>query len=206
MCPVPSTPIVFTTIDNAGLHASAFRGLVCTLTVWHTQILRRVAGRRAPVASLRIVLSSIITLHVVGWYALLKLHCAELVFYVCKCVVRVVAPWRFDVRFGAPQRPCEGADGGGGRVRHPATPLAARAVARAVAARSVCARPPKGLCEGTLRRDLSKGQAWTFRRDFRRDFSQGLHIYTTAKGLGFSNRFQPFKSPKVGTSVSRRAL
>ena len=97
MCPVPSTPIVFTTIDNAGLHASAFRGLVCTLTVCHTQILRRVAGRGAPVASLRVVLSAIITLHVVGWYALLKLHCAELVFYVCKCVVRVVAPWRFDV-------------------------------------------------------------------------------------------------------------
>jgi len=122
-------------------------------TLCHKQILRRVAGRGAPVASLRIVLSAIITLHVVGWYALLKLHCAELVFYVCKCVVRVVAPWRFDVRFGAPQRPCEGADGGGGRVRHPATPLAARAVARAVAARSVCARPPKGLCEGTFRRD-----------------------------------------------------
>ena len=64
MCPVPSTLIFVTTIDKAGLHASAFGGLACVYTLCHTQILRRVAGRGAPVASLRVVLSAI-TLHVV---------------------------------------------------------------------------------------------------------------------------------------------
>jgi hypothetical protein len=53
------------------------------------------------------------------------------------------------------------ADGGGGRVRHPATPLGRWR-------RGACARPPKGLCEGTFRRDklgLFKG---TFEGTFRR--------------------------------------
>jgi hypothetical protein len=67
------------------------------------------------------------------------------------------------------------------------------AVARAVAARSV-----RAATEGTLRRDFSKGQAWLdFSKGLRRDFRRvRLNIYTTATGLGFSNRFQPFKSAK----------
>ena len=52
MWPVPSTLIFVTTIDKAGLHASAFGGLACVYTLCHTHILRRVAGRGAPVASL----------------------------------------------------------------------------------------------------------------------------------------------------------
>ena len=45
-----------------------------------------------------------------------KPNCINRAFIVCKRVVRVLAPWRFDVRFGAPQRPCRRADGGGRRV------------------------------------------------------------------------------------------
>jgi hypothetical protein len=60
------------------------------------------------------------------------------------------------------------------------------AVARAVAARSV-----RAATEGTLRRDFAKGlfeetsldfSKGLSKRDFRRDFSQGLNIYTTAMG------------------------
>ena len=61
------------------------------------------------------------------------------------------------------------ADGGGGRVRHPATPLAARAVARAVAAWSV-----RAATEGNLRRDFAKGLFEGTSLDFSKGLSKGL--------------------------------
>ena len=96
---------------------------------------------------------------------------AELVFYVCKCDFRCVPPWRCDVRLGGRSGRAR-ADGVSGRGRHPATPLAARTARwRRRGRREACARRPKGLCEGTFRRDFAKGLfEGTFRRDFRRDF------------------------------------
>ena len=66
-----------------------------------------------------------------------------------------------------PQWPCEG--GRGRRARAPPSQAARGAEgaeAQAGAARGACARRPKGLCEGTLRRDFSKGLSKGLSKDF----------------------------------------
>ena len=104
--------------------------------------------------------------------------------YVCTVVNALfgwcVAPWRFDVRFGAPQRPCEG--GRGRRARGPPS----HAARGAVAARSV-----RAATKGTLRRDFAKGLFEGTSLDFSKGlskglFSQGLNIF----GTTINNRFK----------------
>ena len=99
---------------------------------------------------------------------------AELVFYVCKCDFRWVAPWRCDVCLGGRSGRAR-ADGVGGRGRHLAKPLAARRARwRRRGRRGACARRPKGLCEGTLRRDFSKG---LFEGTFEGTFEGFQHLH-----------------------------
>jgi hypothetical protein len=81
------------------------------------------------------------------------------------------------------------ADGGGGRVRHPATPLAARCGAGGGGAERV-----RAATEGTLRRDFAKGHFEGISLDFSKGLSKGL--FAGSEHLvsgGFPNRFPSFQ-------------